>query len=98
VTPEIAERLQSLDIQTHTQARGYYLFVRDNCAAFAHERDGAVALGSSGIMTEEGLAFLIWREERPYLSAHGASETPAQDEQVAAMRQFAEDLKAALNP
>jgi hypothetical protein len=98
VTPETAARLQNLDIQCHTQARGYYLFVRDNCAAFAHERDGAVALGSSGIMTEQGLAYLMWRDERPYLAAHGASETPARDEQVAAVRRFAEDLKAALNP
>jgi len=98
VTPEIAARLQSLDIQWHTQARGYYLFVRDNCAAFAHERDGVVALGSSGIMTEPGLAYLMWREGRPYLAAHGASEAPARDEQVAAVRRFSEDLKAALNP
>jgi hypothetical protein len=98
VTPETAARLQSLDIQWHTQARGYYLFVRENCAAFAHERDGAIALGSSGIMTEQGLAYLMWRDEQPYLAAHGGSETPAHPAHVAAVRRFAEDLKAALNP
>ena len=98
MTPEIAARLQGLDIEWHTQARGYYLFVRDNCAAFAHERDGAIALGSSGIMTEPGLAYLTWREGRPYLATHGSVETPARDEQVSAVRRFSEDLKAALNP
>jgi hypothetical protein len=96
VTPEIAARLVSLDIQFHTQARGYYLFVRDNCAAFAHEREGTIALGSSGIMTEQGLAYLMWREEQPFLASHGGGEMPANDEQVAAVRRFAADLRSAL--
>jgi hypothetical protein len=97
VTPETTARLENLNIQWHTQARGYYLFVRENCAAFAHEREGAIALGSSGIMTEAGLSYLVWREEQPFLAAHGGAETPAPAEHVAAVRRFAEDLKAALN-
>jgi hypothetical protein len=96
VTAETAARLESLNIQWHTQARGYYLFIRENCAAFAHEREGGLALGSSGIMTDLGLAYLMWREEQPFLAAHGGSEMPARDEQVAAVRRFAEDLKRAL--
>jgi hypothetical protein len=97
VTPEAAARLEDLNIQWHTQARGYYLFVRENCAAFAHEREGVIALGSSGIMTEAGLAYLVWREEQPFLAAHGGSQTPALADQVAAVRRFAEDLKTALS-
>jgi hypothetical protein len=97
VTPETAARLENLNIQWHTQARGYYLFVRENCAAFAHEREGAIALGSSGIMTEAGLAYLVWRDEQPFLAVHGAGETPALSDQVAAVRRFADDLKSALN-
>jgi hypothetical protein len=98
VTPETAARLESLNIQWHTRARGYCLFIREMCAAFAHERDGELALGSSGIMTEQGLAYLVWRDERPFLAAHGAGETPASVEQVEAVRRFSEDLKTALNP
>jgi hypothetical protein len=97
VNPETAARLESLNIQSHTQARGYCLFVREMCAAFAQERDGAVALGSSGIMTEQGLAYLVFRGEQPFLAAHGGGEVPATVEQVEAVRRFSEDLKAALN-
>jgi hypothetical protein len=39
-------------------------------------RSGSRDIGSSGMMTEAGLAFLVWREGRPYLIAKG-SETPA---------------------
>jgi hypothetical protein len=97
VTPETAARLASLNIQWFDRARGYCLFVRDTCAAIAQQREGAIELGSSGIMTEQGLAYLVWREERPFLAAHGGAELPAEAEQLEAIRQFSEDLKAALH-
>jgi hypothetical protein len=97
VTAETAARLQSLNIQWFDRARGYCLFVRDICAAFAHEREGTVELGSSGIMTGQGLAYLVWRGEQPFLAAHGGVELPADAAQVEAVQRFSEDLKAALN-
>jgi hypothetical protein len=96
VTSETAARLQSLNIQWHTRERGYCLFVRENCAAFAQEREGALKLGSSGIMTDHGLAYLVWRQEQPFLAAHGGMENPANAEQLEAIQRFSEDLKRAL--
>jgi hypothetical protein len=68
------------------------MFTRGNCAAVGHER----SIGSSGLMIESGFAYLVWREERAYLVAHGGAEQPATDEQIAAIRRFSSDLKQAL--
>ena len=70
------------------------------------ERDGFVALvertedgfgniGSSGLMTEHGLALLIWRASQPVFVARGF-ESPAEPAQVLKLRAFAADLEAAL--
>ena len=96
--PEVAARLETLRIASVATAQGYLLFTRDNCAAFAHERPEGVSLGSSGLMTETGLAFLVWREGQAYLAVHGAGQVPATPEQVTAVQHFSEDLKAALRP
>jgi hypothetical protein len=96
VNPEIAARLQSLRIEWVASEKGYTFFTRDNCAAIGHEKGGAYSVGSSGIMTEAGLGYLMWRDGRALLTAHGGNETPAADEQVEAVRQFSNDLKAAL--
>jgi hypothetical protein len=94
VNPEIAARMEALHIQCFATEKGYTFYTRDNCAAIGH----GASLGSSGIMTEAGLAYLTWREGRPYLAAHGAAESPASPEQVETLRQFSVDLNAALNP
>jgi hypothetical protein len=91
VKAETVSRLQSLDIAWFATEKGYTMFTRGICAAVGHEN----SVGSSGLMTESGLAFLIWREERAYLVAHG-SEQPATAEQVEAIRRFSSDLKSAL--
>ena len=46
-------------------------------------------------MTEQGLAYLVWRDGQPYLAAKG-SEAPASPEQVEAIRKFSQDLNDAL--
>jgi len=46
-------------------------------------------------MTENGLAFLVWREGRAFLAAKG-SEVEATNEQVEQLRTFSEDLKKGL--
>ena len=92
MNPEIAARLQSFDIEWFASEKGYCFFTRGNCAAVAH----GPSLGSSGIMTENGLAYLVWREGRPYLAAHGGNQVAAAPEQVEAVRRFSEDLKSAV--
>jgi hypothetical protein len=94
VNPEIAARLRALHIECFATEKGYTFYTRENCAAIGH----GVNLGSSGIMTESGLAYLVWRGGQPYLAAHGGAETAATPEQVDAVRQFSDDLKTALIP
>jgi hypothetical protein len=61
------------------------------------EQAAGVSLGSSGLMTESGLAYLVWREQRAYLATHGGAERPASAEQVEAISRFSEDLKNAFD-
>jgi hypothetical protein len=75
------------------------IYVRDNCIAAVGGPQGinpGINQGSTGMMTEQGLAYLVWRDGRPYLAAKGG-ETPATPEQVEAIRQFSEDLTTALS-
>ena len=76
VKAETASRLQSLDIAWFATEKGYTMFTRGNCAAVGHEP----SIGSSGMMTEAGFAYLIWREGRAYLVTHGGAEQVASDE------------------
>lgn len=96
MSPEILARLASLNIQLVSETAEYCIFVRENCVAIAHLREAGLAVGSSGLMTEAGLSYLLWRDGRPLLASHGGAETPAAPEQVAAVRQFSADLKQAL--
>jgi len=96
VNPEIAARLARFGIEWLASEKGYCFFTRNNCAAIAHQQAGRFSLGSAGVMTDAGLAYLLWREGAPYLSAHGGNANPATPEQVAAVQSFSADLKAAL--
>ena len=74
-------------------------YARDNCIAAVGATGGGgprTNLGSTGMMTDRGLAYLVWRGGRPYLAAKGG-ETPATPEQVEAIRKFSEDLNTALS-
>lgn len=73
---------------------------------FMVERDGFAALislvagdlaeaGSAGIVTEGGLAVLVWRGEQPWFVMRGF-ERQATPTEVQALRQFSDDLKTAL--
>lgn len=96
MSPEIAARLRSLRIDWFASEKGYTFFTRENCAAIAHLRADGFDLGSTGMMTGAGFAYLMWRDGRAYFAAHGAAETLASADQVEAVRQFSADLKAAL--
>jgi hypothetical protein len=96
VTPEIARRLTDLRIEHFASEKGYTFFTRENCAAIGHGKADGFGLGSTGVMTESGFAYLLWRDGQAYLAVHGGAEAPATAEQVEAARRFSEDLKAAL--
>ena len=53
-------------------------------------------MGSSGMMTDNGLAYLVWREGEAILAAHGGKEVPATAKQVEEIQRFSADLKQAL--
>ena len=96
MTSEIAARLESREIAWFATEKGYTLFTRGNCAAIGHEQAGAFSIGSSGMMTESGLGYLVWRDGEAFFAAHGGTQTPATGEQLEAVRRFSDDLKAAL--
>jgi len=88
--------LGSTGIQLLTETRAYAIFARDNLIALVERTaEGFGSIGSTGILTERGLAYLIWRDGQAFLAGKGFEE-PAAEEQVAAVRRFSEDLKAAL--
>ena len=88
--------LGSTGIQLLTETRAYAMFSRDNLIALVERTAaGYGTIGSTGIMTERGLAYLIWRDGQAFLAGKGY-EQPATGEQVAAVRRFSEDLKASL--
>jgi hypothetical protein len=93
VSPEVAARLARLNIEQIAVAKDYVLYGRGSCVAMVH----GASLGSSGYMTEIGLAYLFWRESNPFLVSKGR-EVPAEPEQVEAIQAFSKDLKEALGP
>jgi hypothetical protein len=68
------------------------IYIRGECVGMV----GQGSQGSTGVLTPQGLAFLIWRDGQPLLAAKGV-ETPATPEQVEAIQKFSEDLKLALS-
>ena len=96
MSPDILTRLATLNIQLVSETAEYCIFARGDCIAIAHQRDAGLTLGSSGLMTEAGLSYLLWRDGQPLLASHGGIESPAQPGQVEAVRQFSADLKQAL--
>lgn len=98
MNPEISARLKSLDIWVMAEGTYYCLFVRDGCLAMVPRTEdftGFGATGSAGLSLDEGLAYLVWREEAPFLVGQGF-EVPAEPEQVDRIRQFSADLQTAL--
>jgi hypothetical protein len=98
VTPEIAERLATFDIQLSAQAQDYCMFVRGNCLALVRaEGERFTSIGSSGMLTEKGLSYLVWVDGKAMLASHGV-QVEAGADQVEAIRKFSEDLKNIIWP
>lgn len=89
-------RLEDLNIRLMVEGPAVSIYVRDNCIAAVGGNLGSGNQGSTGMMTEQGLAYLGWRDGRPYLAAKGG-ETPATPDQVETIRKFSEDLGRVLN-
>ena len=96
MNPETADRLAHRNIQLLAEAKAHYLFGRDTCVALVERAEtGFGSIGSTGIMTANGLAYLMWRDGRAWLAGKGG-ESAADAAQVEAIRRFSEDLKQAL--
>ena len=96
MTPEIEARLQSFGIGLVAESPVVSIFVRDVCVAMAGRgAGGSLSLGSTGMMTENGLAYLVWRDGQPRLAAK-SGEAAAAPEQVEAIHRFSDDLRKAL--
>jgi hypothetical protein len=96
VTPELVARLAAYRIELLSEGAEFCVLARENCFALVNgNRAGVLGIGSSGMMSENGPAYLVWREGEPRLVAKG-SDLPAGAAQVEAIRSFSEDLKAAL--
>ena len=89
----MTESLAAAGIQLVAETTSHYLFTRDTCIALVERSVGTI--GSTGIMTEQGLAYLVWRDGQAFLKSKSA-EMPATDEQLTAIRQFSQELARAL--
>lgn len=95
MTPELVARLAAYRIELLSEGGEFCVLARDGCFVLARPGETGLEIGSSGMMTENGLAYLLWRNGEPRLAAKG-SEVPAGAAQVEAIRSFSEDLKRAL--
>ena len=85
--------VDAFGIALAAETETHYLFFRDNCLALVERRSNTI--GSTGMMTELGIAYLVWRDGQAFLKSK-ATETPATGEQVAEVQRFSHDLAAAL--
>ncbi len=92
----VAERLASLNIQIAAEGPKHFVFVRENCVALVERAGtGYGSVGSTGMMTESGLVYLLWHGRHPVLAGK-SGERPAEAAEVESIRRFSEDLKSAL--
>ena len=98
MTTEISDRLKSLNIAIMAEGTYFCLFVRDGCLGMVPRTEdltGFADIGSSGLSLDEGLAYLVWRDQTPFLVGQGF-EVLADTAQVEQITQFSNDLKSAL--
>jgi hypothetical protein len=85
-------RLEDFGIRLMVEGPAVSVYVRGDCIGMV----SAGQQGSTGVLTLQGLAYLVWRDGQPVLASKGV-ETPATADQVEAIRKFSEDLKTALS-
>lgn len=94
---EIFEKLAAAGIQIiPIESQRHVFFERDGFVALAERTEsGFGKIGSPGLLTEKGLAMLVWRGEAGFFVARGFEQC-ATAEQVTTLRRFAADLEAAV--
>lgn len=95
MSPEIAHALRQHSIEV-VETPKHYLLTRGECIALLERTaDGIGSLGSTGMLTPNGLAFLMWQDGVAMLAAKGTLIT-ATESQAEAIRAFSSDVKSAL--
>jgi hypothetical protein len=79
------------------EIESHFVFERDGFAALVERRDDNFGrIGSAGLLSEKGIAPLVWREGAGFFVVKGF-EQPATAEQINQLRSFQSDLEAALS-
>lgn len=78
---------------------GYYAFERDGFMALVQRRhdDTFGQIGSAGLLTETGLAPLLWRGKQAFFASRSVDAVIASPDQVATLRRFQDDLQRAIH-
>ena len=95
---EVFERLvaSGIELGPGPGSGTHFLFMRDGFGALVQRsEDGFGSIGASGLITDRGLAMLVWRGSEAWFVTKGF-EGRASDENVAEVRRFAQDLASAL--
>jgi hypothetical protein len=94
--PALLSRLERHGIALLSEARAHWLLTRGNLVVLVERTDsGPGSIGSTGVLTDNGLAFLVWRDARAFLVAKG-TEQEATPETIDSIRAFSVDVQAAL--
>jgi hypothetical protein len=93
VEQDLSEHLAAHGIELAAETESHYLLARGDCIALVERHNHT--MGSTGVLTENGLAYLIWRDGRGFLKSKLA-EIPASPRQIADIARFSQDLAAAL--
>lgn len=74
----------------------HFVFERHGFVALVERRnDEFGSIGTAGLLSDKGIAPLVWRNDQPFFVARGF-DAPASSEQVEQLRAFQADLNAAL--
>lgn len=92
-----------MDLTARLEAAGFSRVASQNPRFFMVHRGQILCLietetnqpGSPMLMTEQGFATLLWKEQVPFLSGRGF-EIPAPTDQIEELRTFIQDLKKIL--
>jgi len=81
VNSEIEARLESFGIGLAAESPAVSIFVRENCVAMVGRTSGGgLSMGSTGMMTDNGLSYLVGREGQPRLSGKGGEVAAGPDQ------------------
>jgi hypothetical protein len=97
MTGQKLERLVAAGINlVPADLKKHFILERDGFVALVERRDESFGqVGAAGLLTQHGMAPLVWREDRAFFVAR-AFEREATADQVSSLRQFQADLEAAL--